>query len=102
MDQGCSPTRGSGADGARGSAGDQLPACWREVHLPCSSGQDWAPKDELKWSPWATGRGEGRWPLHRAIRAYWYPQGTERLSTETLLPEAEVKNHVGLLIKFRM
>lgn len=110
MDQGWSPTRGSGAYEARHRAGDKLSVCWREVHVLCSSGQDQAHKDELKWSPWAMGRGAGLYPLCRAIRAYWYPHGTGRLSTETLLPEAEVKNHGGLqlqvegylLIRFRM
>jgi len=102
MDQGWSPVRGSGADRARDRAGDKLPACWRDVHLPCSSGQDWAPKNELKLSPWAMGRDAGGYPLRRATGAYWYPQGTGRLSTETLVPEAGVKKHVGLPIRFRM
>lgn len=101
MDQGWIPARGSGADSARDSAGDKIPACWTDVHLLWSSGQDWAPKNELKWNPCAMGRGPGRYPLLRAIRAYWYPGSTGRL-TETFLPEAEVKKHVGLLTRFRM
>lgn len=79
------------------SAGDKLSACWRELQLPCSSGQVWALKDGLKWSPQAMGRGADRYPLCRAVRTHWYPQGTGRLSTETLLPKAKVKKHIGLL-----
>lgn len=100
MDQQWSPVSRSGTDGARHGAGDKLSACWRELELPRSSGQSWALKDELKWSPQAMGRGAGRYLLCKAVRTRWYPQGTDRLSTEILLPKAKVKKHIGLL-KFR-
>lgn len=102
MEQGWSPTRESGAHGARESAENKLPTCWREMQLPCSPGQDWAPMEKLNWSPWTMVRGTGRCPLCKAIRAYWYLHKPDRLSAETLLPEAEVKSHIELLIRFRV
>lgn len=83
MDQGWSPTRGSGADGARESAENKMPTCWRGMQLSCSPGQDWAHRARLNWSPWTTGRGTGRCPLCKAIRAYWYLHNPDRLSKKT-------------------